>query len=95
MTMTATDNVSDYGTNLYLIFSSVNTVIRINSFVNNPFIYQYAPTGLNCTLVAIGYKDGKLYSALKPIAIANNTNVSFTLSETTDQAFKDAVNALN
>ena len=36
------------------------------------FPYAFAPIGLQCTLVAIGEKDGSLYSCFKPITITNN-----------------------
>ena len=54
----------------------------------NEFPYSYAPKGLECTLVALGVKDGKTYSAFVPITIGDNQTVNFTLSETTTDDFK-------
>jgi hypothetical protein len=59
------------------------------------FPYQFAPLGLDCTIVAVGVKDKKLYSAFVPITIGNNQTVKFSLNQTTTDDFKAQLNLLN
>lgn len=94
LTMHSTDIVSDYNTEIYLFFTGVNSTVHVYSYGNN-FPYSYAPVGLQCTAIAIGVKNGKLYSSFTPITITNNLTVNFTLSETTTADFKTRLNTLN
>jgi hypothetical protein len=59
------------------------------------FKYNYAPQGSQCTMVAVGVKDGKLYSSFRPVSITGNLTMDFALSETTIDDFKTQLNALN
>jgi hypothetical protein len=59
------------------------------------FPYNYAPQGLPCTLVALGVKNGTLYSSFVPITITANETVSFTLSKTNTNEFKNQLKALD
>jgi len=92
------DDPAAYHTDVFLVFSSVNSMIHVYKDYtpgSNDYTYSFAPVGLQCTLVAIGVKDGKVYSAFKPVTISANQTVNFTLSETTADAFKSQLNALN
>ena len=57
--------------------------------------YNYAPVGLNATVVAVGMKDGKLYSSFTDITIAANQTVNLGLTETNETSFKSSLTALN
>lgn len=94
LTITPNDNPSDYYTDVFLVFSGVNTVLHIYQSGTN-FLYYFAPIGQQCTIVAFGVKDGKLYSSFTPITISPSQTVNFTLTETTDTDFKTQLNALN
>lgn len=70
-------------------------MVHVYNDVGNAFPYNYAPVGLPCTVVAIGVKDGKVYSSFTPITISANQTVSFSMSETTTADFKSQLAALN
>ncbi len=59
------------------------------------FPYYYAPVGLECTLVAIGVKNGKLYSSFVPLTISSNQSVNFALSAITTDDFVNSLKALD
>lgn len=84
-----------YGTDVFLVFSGVNTCIHTYRISATNFDYSFAPIGQQCTIVAFGVKDGKLYSSFTPITISAGQTVNFSLTETTDVAFKAQLNALN
>jgi hypothetical protein len=90
------DSVAAYNTSLYLIFTNVNSMVHVYylQFLNT-FSYGYAPVGLQCTAVAIGFKNGVLYSAFVPITISANQTVHFSLHATTSSSFKSQLDALN
>ncbi|MEI6852843.1 MAG: hypothetical protein WCL06_08375 [Bacteroidota bacterium] len=88
------DSISDYYTEMYLLFSNVNSMVHVYHY-NNKFNYFYAPVGLQCTAVAVGVKDGKLYSSFTPLSITSNLSVNFSLAETTTADFKAQLDALN
>ncbi len=77
-----------------LVFNDVNSMIHVYRS-GTTFKYNYAPQGTQCTMVAVGVKDGKLYSSFKPVNITNNLTVNFTLAETTLDLFKAQLNLLN
>ena len=77
------------------MFTNVNSLVHVYNGGGSDFPYNYAPIGLQCTIMAIGAKDEKLYSSFTPITISAGQTVNFTLSETTDAAFKTQLNALN
>ena len=93
ITLNPLDNITDFGTQLYLVFTGVNSIIYMHYLAPN-FPYNYAPIGLPCTAVAVGVKDGKLYSSFTPITISSNLTVNFSLSETTTDEFKTQLLAL-
>jgi hypothetical protein len=95
LTIHSNDDPSLFSTDVFLVFSNINSMIHVYSYGTNDFPYDYAPVGLQCTVVAIGAKDGKLFSSFTPITISTNQVVNFTLAATTDAAFKAQLNALN
>jgi hypothetical protein len=94
LTLHPNDSLIEYGTQTFLVFTNLSSMVHVyDDGINFP--YYYAPQGLQCTLVAVGVKKGKLYSSFVPITITANQMVNFTLSVTTTDAFKTAVKALN
>lgn len=89
------NNADIVSKDIFLVFTGINTMVHVyaNSATDN--IYDFAPVGLQCTVVAIGVKDGKLYSSFTPITISANQTVNYTLTETTAETFKTQLKALN
>ena len=83
-----------YSTDVFLIFSDMNSMIHLYYSVSD-YPYLYAPEGLNCTAVAVGVRDSVLYSSFTPITISTNQTVNFSLHPTTDADFKLKLDALN
>jgi len=91
-----TDNASDYNTYVYLIFKGITTVDACHTYNGNTFSYSNCvPIGLQCTVVAVGVKNGTVYSSFTPITIGANQTVNFSMSATTTAQFKAALTALN
>ena len=59
------------------------------------FKYNYAPQGVQCTVVAVGFKGNTLYASYTPITIGTNQTVLFTLSPTTTSAFVAQIRTLD
>jgi outer membrane protein assembly factor BamB len=95
LTMHTTDTT--YNTDVFLVFTSINAMVHVYQDWSHQqnFPYLYAPTGLQCTVVAVGTKNGNLYSSFTPITIGTNMTVNFTLSPTTSYAFRSQLTALN
>jgi len=94
LTLHPLDNRNDYSTEMFLIFSTVNSMVHV--FYNgSDFKYSYAPLGLQCTAVAVGVKNGLLYSSFTPVTIGSNLTVNFSLSLTTTADFMAQLDALN
>lgn len=90
------DDPDVYGTDVFLIFQGFNSLIHVYRKWNTPdFPYYYSPQGFQCTVVAIGVKNGKLYSAFVPVTINAAETVKFSLTETTTNDFKAQLKALN
>jgi len=89
LTLHANDVVDSFNTQVFLLFSNINSMVHVyeNYNATQDFPYNYAPLGLSCTAVAIGVKNGHLYSSFTPITIGNNQAYVFTLSLTTSTAF--------
>jgi hypothetical protein len=94
LTIVPLDDPAAYDQDVFLIFQDVNSMIHVYGN-GTSYPYHYAPVGLECTVVAFGVKDGKLYSSFTPITISANQTVSFTLSETTSEEFKTQLEALD
>jgi hypothetical protein len=82
------------GMDVFLVFKNLRSMVHIYQH-SGSFPYYYAPLGLQATVVAIGVTNGKLYSSFTPITIGNNQTVNFTLTETTTDNFKAAMQALD
>ena len=95
LTMHQNDNPQLYGTDVFLIFSDINSMIHVYSDAGGDFPYMYAPQGLNCTVVAVGVRDSMLYSSFVPVTIGANQTVNFSMHQTTDADFYQKVDALN
>ena len=91
----AKDSVSTYGTEVFLFFTNLSSMVHVYNASYEYFPYVYAPQGLQCTVVAVGIKNGALYSSFVPITIGANQTVPFTLSPTTTSAFKTQLQTLN
>ncbi len=88
------DDPANFQTDVFLVFKNVNSMVHV--YRSGPdFSYWYAPQGLQCTLVAIGVKGGKLYSSFVPVTIAANQTVNFSLTETTTNDFKTQLKTLD
>jgi hypothetical protein len=94
LTIHENDAIQTYGTDVFLLFKNVNSMVHVYRD-GTDFPYQFAPLGLDCTIVAVGVKDKKLYSAFIPITIGNNQTVKFSLNQTTTDDFKAQLNLLN
>jgi hypothetical protein len=92
---------NQYLMDVFLVFKGINCMVHVYevSYGNGPFTvnfpYNYAPVGFECTAVAICVKNGVLYSSFTPITISEKLNVSFSLSQTTTDAFKNTLTALD
>ena len=89
------DSVNEYATTVFLLFSNLSSMVHVYYDSYSGFPYNYAPQGLPCTLVALGVKNGTLYSSFVPITITANETVSFTLSKTNTNEFKNQLKALD
>ena len=94
-TIHATDDMNSYYTDVFLVFKNVKSMVHVYRGSANDFPYNFAPQGLDCTVVAVGVKDGKLYSSFLPVTIGINQTVNFTLSETNTDEFKSRLQLLN
>ncbi len=86
-----TDNIEQ--AEMYLVFTNQTTGIHVYGLTD--FQYPFAPLGYDCTIVVLALKDGDIYSAFIPITITTNLSMNFEVAKTTDQQFKDALDALN
>ena len=93
--MHANDNPVDYNTDVFLFFPN-KSVIHLYQNNNNDFRNYYTPKNSTMTAVAIGLKNGKLYSAFVPVTATNsNLTVNFTLQETSEAALTAAILGLD
>ncbi len=96
LAIVADDDPDAFDTDVFLIFHDVNSMIHVyKNWNDNQFPYAYAPIGFDCSIVAIGVKDGKLYSSFTPLTIKENQTVHFNLAKTNTEAFKQQLVLLN
>lgn len=95
LTLQQNEDPSVYGTEVFLLFSDINSMVHVYGSGGNDFAYLYAPEGLNCTMVALGVKDSVLYSSFVPVTISSNQTVNFSMSQTSDEAFQSELELLN
>ncbi|MBA2613261.1 MAG: hypothetical protein H0U95_14930 [Bacteroidetes bacterium] len=94
-TLTLHANQTGYNPDVFLVFKNINSTVHVYKGTTDNFPYYYAPVGLECTVVAIGVNNGKLYSSFTPITIGANQTFNFNLSETTTESFKTSLKALD
>lgn len=94
LTLKGTDSAGVFGTDVFLVFQGINSMVHVYNSGYSSFIYNYAPQGLQCTVVAVGVKDSTAYSAFVPITIGTNQTVNFTLSKTNSSTFKSQLNSI-
>ena len=99
LTLHANDVVDSFKTEVFLVFTGINSMVHVyRSYTpanSQDFPYNYAPVGLPCTVVAIGVRNGHLYSSFTPINISNNLTTNFSLNQITTAAFMAQLKALN
>lgn len=96
LTLHQLDNpTTEYGTQVFLVFKNIPSMVHVYATGNNNFLYSYAPQGLECTLVAFGVKDNRLYSSFIPIKITTNLTVDFSLNQTTTDEFISSLRTLD
>ncbi|HXB12107.1 MAG TPA: hypothetical protein VNZ45_08995 [Bacteroidia bacterium] len=95
LTVHETDTAANYGTYVYLIIKNINTTCACHTYSADYFNYAYVPLGMACTIVAVGVKNGKVYSSFTPITLSVNQTANFSMTETTTAAFEATLNALN
>jgi hypothetical protein len=92
-------NTTGYNTSyVFLVFKNINCMVHVYEYGYNAnsFPYNYAPQGLQCTIVAINVNAaGNLYASFTPITIGSNQTGNFGLSPITDVDFKTKLTALN
>ncbi len=95
LTLKESDNPANYDTYVFLVFKSINAMVHVYNGSGDAFPYNYAPVGLQCTVVAVGIKGGAVYSSFTPITISANQTVNFSMTATTTADFKSQLAALN
>jgi hypothetical protein len=95
ITLHANEDPALYGTTVFLIFKNVNSMVHVYQSGQFDFLYSFAPVGLQCTLVAVGVKNGQLYASFVPITIGHNQTVPFTLNAMSSNSFLSQLNSLN
>lgn len=83
-----------YDTQVFLVFDDINTVLQLDN-TGNDFKFDFAPVGLNCMAVALGVKEGILYSSIVPITIAPNQTIEFTMSPVSEEMLKGQLRLLD
>lgn len=95
LTLHSNNDYAEYHPEVYLLFNNLSSMVHVYYSSNNNYIYSYAPADRGCTLVAVGVKDGNLFTSFVPITIGVNQTVSFTLTPSTTSDFKTQLAALN
>jgi hypothetical protein len=96
LTILPNDNPTTFHTEVYLLFKNISSMVHVySSGFDDTFPFYSAPEGLECTLVAVGVKEGILYSSFVPFTIGHNQSLGFSLTPTTTSNFIDELEALN
>ncbi len=94
-TMNANDPPEEYSTDVYLFFPG-NTMIHVYRLGITDFVNYFTPCNTDFTAVAIGFKNGQLYSSFIPITSGTvDYNISFSLTPTTEAILTQALEDLN
>ncbi|HSY75406.1 MAG TPA: hypothetical protein VK890_01040, partial [Bacteroidia bacterium] len=81
---------------VFLLFNGINSMVHVYGGATNTFPYNYAPLGLQCTVVAIETRaNGQLRSAFVPTTITANGTVNFNCTNTTTANFKTQLSTYN
>lgn len=94
ISFTATEDISVYYFQSYLIFSDLNAVLRMTSYSNKTIAFNNIPTGLDATLVTYYIVDGKAFVATAPITVSDGLTTPITFSETTEQGLLNILGGL-
>jgi hypothetical protein len=104
LTLQCTSVLSNYAygavpIDVFLVFKDVNCMVHVypdDYRYSNTFTYDYAPQGLQATVVAV-YEDlnGQLNASFTPITIGDNQTVNFALSPISQDDFAAQVRALD
>ncbi len=93
--MNANDPPVEYSTDVFLFFPD-NIMIHVYSAGPTSFGNYYTPCNSNLTVVAIGFKNGQLYSSFTPVQIGTtNQTISFSLTPTSEAALTQALEGLD
>lgn len=95
LTLQESDDPKTYDTYVFLVFKNLNSMVHVYNGNGFTFPYNYAPVGLQCTVVAVGVKGGAVYSSFTPITIGTNQTVTFSMTKSTTAEFKSALAVLN
>lgn len=95
VTLEESDDPAFYGTEVSLVFADVNTVIQISYAGGYSFNYNFASVGFSCVAVALGVKNGNLYSSVVPITIGTNQTVPFMMSPVSGVVLKAQLQLLD
>jgi hypothetical protein len=87
-------NFDNSSSSIYLIFDDINSMVNIHGSGENAN-YKFSPIGFDCTLVILSTKDGKIYSSFTHTTITENKTINVDVTETTTEAFKTALKALD
>jgi hypothetical protein len=94
LTLRPLSSYKDYPMEVFLVFSNINSMVHVYRS-GDYFPYHYAPSGLQCNVVAVGEKEGKIYASFTPITISDKLTVDFSLTEMTGEDFKTKLKALD
>jgi hypothetical protein len=86
----------NYYPDVFLLFHDENSMIHVYNFsAGDDWVYDYAPIGKQCTVVVLGYINGKLAASFTPVSITANMNLTAELAEMSEEDFQARVKALN
>ena len=96
LTLHAANNPTGHAPEVFLLFTGINSMVHVYFGSGSDFPYQFAPLGLQCTMVAVAVgTNKKVYSSFVPITITANQTVNFSLTETSTAAFKTELKKYN
>jgi hypothetical protein len=88
------NKINGYNMDVFLVFKNVSSMVHVYEN-GNEYPYSAAPLGFECTVVAIGVKEGKLYASFNPVTITSNLSINPVFVEISTEDFKTQINALN
>ncbi|HTB05341.1 MAG TPA: hypothetical protein VK806_00210 [Bacteroidia bacterium] len=95
LTIQTTDSINS-GTSVFLLFNNLSSMVHVYQGTGKTFPYNYAPQGLQCTIVAVEVMFyGQFRCCFTPITITANSTVNFSCSPSTISAFKAQLSTYN